>query len=91
MSKCPCDLNTEIEYFIGGQSTVLFHVLLQGDTVNKFHDDVFNILVVAHIIHRNDVRVRQHCDCLRLGPKAPSEALVRRSIVTHYLDRIVTV
>ena len=91
MSKCFCDLNAEIQHFIGTQHTGFFHILLERYPVNELHYNILCFFIMADIINRHNIRMRKHCNRLRFGSEAFSEIFVGGCVVVHDLNRIIAV
>ena len=55
---------------------LLLDILFEGDALNVFHDDILQPVTEAHVIHLDDIRVRQDRDRLRLIFEAAAELLI---------------
>ena len=86
-----CNLNGEIQNLGRLENAFFLQILLERYAFNELHDDIFDIVAVAYVIHRNDIRMRKHRDGLRLGTKTTAKLGVRGSFVAHYLDRVISV
>ena len=84
------DLRDEVQRLAPVELAALFHILLEGDTVDELHDDILRF-AAAHVIDRNDVRVREHRDGLRLVAEAAAEVSVLSQVALEHLDRDETV
>ena len=84
-------LDAEIEDLGRVENALFLKILLERYAVYELHDDIFDIVAVADVIHRNYVRVREHGNGLRLGAKAPFELGVRRRVVAHDLNGVISV
>ena len=84
-----------MQRFLPVQLTALFNVLFKRDAVDQFHDDVLNgishIIAVAHIIDRNDVRMRKHGDGSGFRQKTLSGFIISNQIIFQDLDGIIAI
>ena len=78
MGKSAHDLTDKMQGFPPIQLTAALHVLLQGNTVNQFHDDVLDAIAAGHVIDRDDVGVAQLGDCQGFIPETAAEVLILR-------------
>ena len=95
--ETPTGINPE--YFIGetliriedSLRRELREALLERHALDELHDDILRIAAVPHIIHRDDVRLREHGDgvCLRL--KAVFQLGILRHLITQDLDGDIAV
>ena len=85
-----CDLRDEMQRLAPVELAALFHILLERDAVDEFHDDILRF-TAAHVVDRDDVRVREHCDGLRLVAEAAAEVRVLGKVAFEHLDRDETV
>ena len=82
------DLGDEVQRLAPVELVPLFiHVLLQGDAVDEFHDDIVVLVRAADIVHSDNVGVRQHGDRLRLGIEAPAQIFIVGQIVPQNFHR----
>ena len=80
------DLRDEMQRFAPVELAALFHILLERDTVDELHDDILRF-AAAHVVDRNDIRVREHRDGLRLVAEAAAEVRVLGKVAFEHLDR----
>ena len=85
------DLLCEMQHLAPRKRAAPVHILPQRDALHQLHDYVFHSVAVADIVHRHDIRMRQHRDSVRFGAEAAPELLVRQHILAHDLHRDVAV
>ena len=67
VSQGPDNLRDKIQGLPPVQATFFFlHILLEGNAVDELHDDIVQIIPLADIVHRDDVGVGEHGNCLGL-------------------------
>ena len=64
MLKSFCCLNGEIQHLGRIEYAFFLQILLERYSVNKLHNDIFHIVTMAYIVHRDDIGVRKHGDSL---------------------------
>ncbi|MPM92869.1 hypothetical protein SDC9_140005 [bioreactor metagenome] len=87
VGKAPHDLGDEVQRLPPVQLSPFLHVLLQGDAVDELHDDIFHVVALGHIVHRDDIGVGQHGDRLGFRMEPAAEFLVLRQIALQNFDR----
>ena len=80
VAEPPHDLGDKVQGLPPVQLTPLFHILLQGDTVDQLHDDILCVAAAGHIVNGYDVGVGQLRDRLRFGVEPAAELLVLSQI-----------
>ena len=78
-----CD---EMQRLTPVQTPTPLHILLERDAVDELHDDILR-LAAADVVDRDDIRVREHCDSLRLVAEAAAEVGVLGKVALEHLDR----
>ena len=84
------DLRDEMQRLAPVELASALHILLERDAVDQLHDDILG-LAAGHVVDRDDIRVREHGDRLRLVPEAAAELRVLRKLAAEDLDRDGTV
>ena len=85
--QCLDDLGDKVECLPPVQLVPLFlYILLQGDTVDQFHHDVFQVGGAADVINGHDVWVGKHGYGLGLVVEAAAELRVLGQIFPKDLD-----
>ena len=81
------DLGNEMECLppIEGR-TLLLHILLESNAVDKFHHDIFHVGGTAHVINGHDIGMGQHRHSLGLIVEPAAELSVLCQIVPEDLD-----
>ena len=85
------DLRGKMQRLAPVELPLLLHVLLEGDALDQFHNDIIEIIRVRHVIYAHDIRVGEHGDGLRLGVEAPPELRVLRQLFFQYFNGDQTV
>ena len=67
------------------KSTFLLHILQKRDAIHKFHDNVFQCIVMADIIDSNNIRMRKHGNGMRLRAKSASDRFICSGVFPHNL------
>ena len=75
------DLNGKMQGLLPVQNALLFHVLLQADTVDQLHDDIVRLLGGRNIVHRHNIGMADHRDSLALRMEAAAELFVLAIII----------
>ena len=75
------DLHGKVEGFLPVENPLLFHVLLQGNAVNQFHDNVVCLIGTGNVIDLHNVGMAQHGHGLALGVEAAAEFLIPGKLV----------
>ena len=91
VGKGLCDLLGKMQRFLPGKHAAAVHILLEGDAVDQFHDYVFDVITVAHIVYGDDIRVGKHGNSLGFGAETPAEFLVSRHLIPHDLHSHIAV
>ena len=66
MDERPADLLCKEYRFLPGQAALFLQILLEGNALNQFHDDIIRTVFAADIINRHDVVMAELCYGLRL-------------------------
>ena len=80
------DLCGVVQRLRGTEHAVICHALLERLTLDELHDDIFRLAGVADIVDRDDIRLREHGDCVRLCLKAVFQLGIRRHLIAQDLD-----
>ena len=80
------DLNDEVQGLPPVHLAPTRHVLLQGDAVNKLHDDVLRVAAGGHVINRHDVGMGKLRHGAALVLEAAADLLVLRHVRLQDLD-----
>ncbi len=80
------DLGNEVEGLRPVQPSPPLHILLEGNAVNKFHDNIVHVPPAAHVVHRHNVGVAEHGDSLRLIVEPAAELRILAEIFFQHLD-----
>ena len=91
MLKSFCCLNGEIQHLSRIEYAFFLQILLERYSVNKLHNDIFHIVIMAYIVNRDDIGVRKHGNSLRLGTEASAQLGVCGGFIAHDLDRVISV
>ena len=59
-------LNGNTGCFLYGKLAFLGNILLQGNSLDQFHYNVINALIISYVKYIDDIGMRQSCCCLRL-------------------------
>ena len=86
VAEAPHDLGDEVQRLPPVELAPLFHILLEGDTVDELHDDILNVAAPGHVIDRDDVGMGQLRNRLGLGVEPSAEILVLRKVAFEDLD-----
>ena len=87
VAQGPDDLGDEVEGLPPVQAAVLFlHILFQGNAVDELHDDIVQVIPLAHVVDGNDVGVGEHGNGLGLLVEAAAELGVRGQVFFQDLD-----
>ena len=81
------NLGDEVQGLPPVQLAPLLHILLQRDTVDELHDDIFRVPSPAHVVNRHDVGVGQLGHRLGLRVEPPAEILVLGQVAFQYFQR----
>ena len=86
-----CDLRGIAQRLLRAEHAALREALLERHALDELHDDILRVAAVPHVIHRDDVRLREHGDgvCLRL--KAVFQLGILRHLITQDLDGDIAV
>ena len=84
--KCAEDLDHEMDRILPCKNVLLLDILLEGDTVNVFHNDILYLLRESHIVNFNDIRVRENCYSLRFIAESAQELLILCILLFKYLN-----
>ena len=85
------DLRGVVQRLCGTEYTVLRHALLECFALNELHDDILRLAAVADIVNRDDIRLREHGDRVRLRLEAIFQFGVRRHLIAQDLDGDIAV
>ena len=87
VSQGPDDLGDEVQGLPPIQAALLFlHVLLEGDPVDELHDDIIQVVPLAHVVDGDDVGVGEHGHGLGLLVEAAAKLRVSRQVPLEDLD-----
>ena len=86
MFQCLGDLHTKMEGFLPVQGSLLFHVMLQRNAIDQFHDDVICIIRRRNVINLNGVGMAQHGNRFTFMVKTAAEFLVAEMLVLQNLN-----
>ena len=75
------DLDGKMQRLLPVENALLLHVLLQGDALDQFHDDIVSHYGGGNVVNRNDIRVTEHSDSLALGMEAAAELFVLQIVI----------
>lgn len=89
--QCLADLRGVVQRLDGAEYTMLRHALLERLAFDKLHDDILRLPAVADIVDRDDIRLREHGDSVRLRLKAIFQLSVRRHFIAQDLDGDIAV
>ena len=81
------DLHGEMQRLLPVQHALLFHILLQGNAVDKLHNDEVGTFRGGNVINLDDVGMAQHGHGFALGMEPAAELLVPGKFVFQYFDR----
>ena len=80
------DLGGEVDSLLPADGALLLDILLQGDAVDKLHDDVLDLVAKADIVHLDNVGVVEHRDGLGLIAETAQEIAVVGKFFLQNLD-----
>ena len=80
------DLGGEVDGLLPADGALLLDILLQGDAVDKLHDDVLDLVAKADIVHLDNVGVVEHRDGLGLIAETAQEIAVVGKFFLQNLD-----
>ena len=86
-----CDLRGKEERLRRGELPLAGDILLERDAFDQLHDDILHRERMAHIVHRDDVRMAEHGDGMRLGLELRLELRVGEDLFAQHLDGDVAV
>ena len=85
------DLRCEKQRLLPAHRPLLGHILLERNAFQQLHDNILQIIGMADVVHRNDIRVRQHSDGLRLRLKPALELRILRHILPQNFNGDIAV
>ena len=85
------DLRGVVQRLSGAEYAVLCHALLERLALDELHDDILRLSAVADIVDRDDIRLREHGDRVRLRLEAVFQLGVRRHLIAQDLDGDIAV
>ena len=85
------DLGGKMQRLPPGQRAPLLHILLEGQPVDQFHDDIVRFAGMVHVIDGHDIGVGEHRDGLAFGMEPPPEILVAAEFFLEDLHRHIPV
>ena len=85
------DLRGVVQRLRGAEYTVLRHALFERLALDELHDNILRLAAVADIVDRNDIRLREHGDRVRLRLKAVFQLGIRRHLIAQDLDGNIAV
>ena len=84
--QCLGDLNTEVKGFLPVQRTLILHVFLQTDALDQLHNNIVRHDRCGNIVHRDDIGMAQHGNCLALRVETTTEILVIQIVIFQNFD-----
>ena len=84
-------LNGDAGRLFDGQPALFLDISLEGDALHQFHDDIENILLVAHVIDIDDIRVGQRRSGLGLLLELADKIFILHKFILQYFYRHKTV
>ena len=85
------DLRGVVQRLCGAEYTVLRHALFERLALAELHDNILRLAAVADIVDRDDIRLREHGDRVRLRLKAVFQLGIRRHLIAQDLDGNIAV
>ena len=79
--QCLGNLHGEVKGLLPVENALALHVLLQGNSVDKLHDNEIGIVRGGDIVDLHDVGMAEHGNSLPLGVKPAAEFLVPGKLV----------
>src|SRR5699024_9050505 len=76
---------------LNGKLAFLGNIFLKGNTLDQFHDNIVNAVVVAHVKYIYDIRVRQTGSRLGFAAEFPYKGRILPEFLFQYLNRDKTV
>ena len=70
------NLAGEVESFLPADGPLLLNILLEGDAIDKLHDDILDLIAKAHVIDLDNIGMVQHRNCLGLVPETAEKIAV---------------
>ena len=86
-----CDLRGIAQRLLRAEHAALREALLERHALDELHDDILRVAAVPHVIHRDDVRLREHGNSVRLRLKAVFQLGILRHLITQDLDGDIAV
>ena len=86
-----CNLRGIAQRLLRAEHAALREALLERHALDELHDDILRITAVSHIVHRDDVRLREHGDGVRLRLKAVFQLGILRHLIAQDLNGDIAV
>ena len=80
MFQAFCNSDSKLNRLINRQLAPFLNIFLEGLPFYVFHDDIMVALIIAYIIHVNDIRMAQTPCILSFSFKAPYKAFIRGKV-----------
>ena len=80
------NLHSEVEGLFPVEYTLLGHVLLQGNTLNQFHNDIIRHHRGRHIVDIHNIGMAEHSNSLAFRMEATAEILILQIVILQDLD-----
>ena len=90
MLQCICQAHADFQHCVQAQ-LVLLHVLLQGNAVHIFHDDILIAALADNIVNIDNIRMHQPGRRLGLPLELLQKLLVAEELVPQHFDGHITV
>ena len=81
------NLRHKIDSFPGVDHTLLLDILLQGDALDIFHNDILQSVAVADVKDTDDIRMRQNSNRFGFIFESAAEIFVRQILILKNLHR----
>ena len=89
--KAHRDLQSDRHSFFIAQTSPLRYIILERDSVHKFHYDVVDSLLFAYIVNIDDIGMHEACRGLCFHSEFRNEIRVLRKLLLEYLYRNIAV
>ena len=81
------DLHRKMQRLAPIERPLALHILLEGNALDQFHDDVIHTAGAGDVVHADDVGMRKHRNGLRFRLEPTAELLIARKLLLEDLDR----
>ena len=85
------DLRGVVQRLRGAEYTVLRHALFERLALDELHDDIIQVVPLAHVVDGDDVGVGEHGHGLGLLVEAAAQLRVLRQVLPQDLHRHLAV